>query len=277
MKIINESGVEKETSLLLSKNFQEFYDVATEWNEKAKTLVVTNANQVTEMKMAKEARLILRDIRVNADKTRKALKEESLRYGKAVQSVYNVIESLIVPTEKYLEEQEKFVQIQEEKRKAELTIEREFLLKDYREFVPFGIYLSELSDADFQKILSGAKLQFKEREESVKRQEEERIEREKSEKEQQIKDIEKRIREETELKLRTEHAEREISEQKLKEKEKEQLKSVPDKIKLLKFADTIDSLVCDEVGTEDAHNIEKNAIGLLRKVSSYIREKSNKL
>ena len=58
------------------------------------------------MQEARIARLALRDIRIQADKTRKALKEESLRYGKAVQGVYNVIEYLITPIEKHLEERE---------------------------------------------------------------------------------------------------------------------------------------------------------------------------
>lgn len=117
LQVITESGVEQTTAQSLQKAFEPFFAQANDWQEKAKGLVVTDESQTREMKMAREARLALKEIRVNADKTRKALKEDSLRYGKAVQEVYNVIEYLIVPIEKHLEEQEKFVERKEAERK----------------------------------------------------------------------------------------------------------------------------------------------------------------
>ena len=112
VRVINESGVEQSTALTLQSSFLPFFEQAEQWKIKAESLVVTDASQTREMKMAREARLALKDIRVSADKTRKALKEDSLRYGKAVQGVYNVIDYLIAPIEKHLEEQEKFPEIQ---------------------------------------------------------------------------------------------------------------------------------------------------------------------
>ena len=43
-------------------------------------------------------------------KVRKELKEESLRKGKAIDGVANIIKFLIEPVEKYLEDQEKFIE-----------------------------------------------------------------------------------------------------------------------------------------------------------------------
>ena len=109
---IENSGVEPTTALMLKDKFLKFFEQAEEWKEKADGINVTDASQKHDMQMARTARLALREIRINADKTRKALKEDSLRYGKAVQGVYNIIEFLIAPIELRLENQERFVEIQ---------------------------------------------------------------------------------------------------------------------------------------------------------------------
>lgn len=159
LKLITESKVEQSTALTLQNAFLPAYDQLIQWSEKAKTLVVTDGSQTREMKMAREARLALKDIRVNANKTRLALKEDSTRYGKAVQSVYNLIEGLITPAEKHLETQEKFVEIQEEKRKKELWSVRSSELLAYREFVTPGQFaeLGEITEEEYQKVIEYCK------------------------------------------------------------------------------------------------------------------------
>lgn len=201
--VINESGVEQATAQYLQTSFMPFFEKAKEWNDRAKTLVVTDVSQTREMKMAREARLALREIRINADKVRKALKEDSIRYGRAVQGVYNVIEYLIVPTEKYLEDQEKFAEIQEAKRKAELSTIRGMEIQPYVEFVPSGINLGEMDEPDYKKLLNGAKMQMQAKLEAEAKAEAERIAREKAEAEER-----ERIRKENE-KLKKEADERE--------------------------------------------------------------------
>jgi len=178
VKVITESGVEATTAKTLQDSFLPFFTQAQEWAEKAGQLVVTNASQVQLMKDARQARLMLKEIRVNADKTRKSLKEDSLRYGKAVQGVYNVIEYLIVPIEQHLEKQENFVKIQEAEQKAKLKLQREDELRTYAQYVPFGIDLANMTDEDYQKVFSGAKLQFEAAIEAKQRAEKERVERE---------------------------------------------------------------------------------------------------
>lgn len=178
VQVIQESGVEATTAQNLQDSFLPFFNQAKEWAEKASQIVVTDASQIQLIKDARQARLMLKEIRVNADKTRKALKEDSLRYGKAVQGVYNVIEYLIVPIEQHLEKQEKFVEIQEAERKAKLKLQREDELRTYSQYVPFGIDLANMTDEDYQKIFSGAKLQFEAAIEAKERAEKERIERE---------------------------------------------------------------------------------------------------
>lgn len=178
VQVINESGVEATTAKNLQDSFLPFFDQAQEWAEKAKTIIVTDESQVQLMKDARQARLMLKEIRVNADKVRKTLKEDSLRYGRAVQGVYNVIEYLIVPIEQHLEKQEKFVEIKEAEKLARLKIEREDKLRPYVEYVPYGVDLAKMSDEDYNKLFNGAKLQFEAAIEAKERAEKERIERE---------------------------------------------------------------------------------------------------
>lgn len=212
VKVVETSGVEAQTATTLKEKFLPFFEQAEEWKRKAEALVVTDASQVHDMKMARTARLALKEIRVNADKTRKELKEDSLRYGKAVQGVYNVIEYLIAPIEKHLQEQEDFVAIAEAKRKAELKASREMELQPFAEFVPFGLNLGEMSEEDYAKTLNGAKLQSQAKIEAEQKAEAERIAKEKAEAEER-----ERIKIENEkLKAEAEAKEKQLAEERAK-------------------------------------------------------------
>lgn len=220
--VIKESHVEESTALTLQNAFTPFFNQANEWAEKVKSIVVTDASQAEQIKAAREGRLRLKEIRIQADKKRKELKEDSLRYGKAVQGVYNVIEYLITPLEKHLEEQERFVEIQREKIKTELRIKRESELAPYSEFIPSAINLSEITEDDFQKIVSGAKIQQQMKIDAEKKAEEERIIKEKAEAEERerIRLENEKLKAEAEERERIYKAEKEKAEAERLEKEK---------------------------------------------------------
>jgi colicin import membrane protein len=212
VKVVETSGVEPQTATTLKESFLPFFEQAEEWKRKAEALVVTDATQVHDMKMARTARLALKEIRVNADKKRKELKEDSLRYGKAVQGVYNVIEFLIAPIEKHLQEQEDFVAIAEAKRKAELKASREMEIQPFAEFVALGLNFGEMTDEDYAKTLNGAKLQLQAKIEAEQKSEAEKIAKEKAEAEER-----ERIRIENErLKAEAEAKERQLAEERAK-------------------------------------------------------------
>lgn len=175
IKLVEQSGLETETSVNIKEKFLPFFEQAKEWEKKAKALVVTSVDQKDEMRAARDARLTLKNIRVDADKTRKALKEDSLRYGKAVQGVYNVIEFLISPIEKHLEEQEKFAEREEEKRINNLRIERQEEAQPFYEFIPANLDFGFMSDGDYSKLLEGAKLQKAAQEKAKQEAEQERL------------------------------------------------------------------------------------------------------
>lgn len=184
VQVIKLNSLEHATEKAIRDSFLPFYEQAAEWKEKALALVVKDINETDLMQQAREARLILQKIRTSADKKRKELKEDSLNYGRAVQGVYNFIEDLIKPIEKHLQEQEDFVIIEEEKIRTKLHADRTEELKPYAEFVPFGLDLGNLTEDDYQKMLKGAKLQQKDKEETLAREKAEREERERLEAEQ---------------------------------------------------------------------------------------------
>src|SRR3990167_3308408 len=123
--IIKESQLEHTKAQYILENFQDYFKIASEWEVKASTIQVTNVEQKTEMKMAREARLFLRDKRIDVEKARKRLKEQSLREGKAIDGIANVLKALIEPIEQYLDKQEHFVELQQTEEEARLKVEAE--------------------------------------------------------------------------------------------------------------------------------------------------------
>jgi len=185
VKIVQENGmeVESEAGRNLTQNFAAFYEQLQTWKSKAAAIVVTDETQTADMKIARAARLALKEIRTAADKKRKELKEDSLRYGRVVQSIYNLIEAEITPIEKHLQAQEDFIVIQKAKKDAAIKAAREMDLQPYAEFVPNGLNVGIMSDEEFDKFLSGVKLQMQVKLEAEHKAELERIAKEKAESE----------------------------------------------------------------------------------------------
>jgi len=123
--IVKESGLEKTKSQVLLDQFSNYFQIASEWEKKASLIVVTGADQVSDMKMARVGRLFLREKRIAIEKTRKQLKEQALREGKAIDGIANVLKALIVPIEEYLEKQEKFVEIKAAEKAEKIRNEAE--------------------------------------------------------------------------------------------------------------------------------------------------------
>lgn len=108
--LINENGLDKTKSQVLLDNFSGYFDLAADWERKAKALVITSVEQTAEMKMAGEGRRFLKQKRVAVESTRKQLKEASLREGQTIDAIAKILKNLIEPIEKDLEEKEKFAE-----------------------------------------------------------------------------------------------------------------------------------------------------------------------
>jgi hypothetical protein len=181
-----DEGLEPATAQSLRDAFEAYFQQADEWRTKALAIQITRPDQVREMKLARETRLALREIRINAEKARKRLKEDSLRKGKAIDGIYNMLAFAVEPLEKHLLDQEQYIQRLEDQRKAKLKAEREAQL------APFGVdvslyQLGEMDDATFGQLLDTNQLAFAARQEAAKKAEAERIERERIEAEERAK------------------------------------------------------------------------------------------
>ena len=130
--IVQQSGLETTKAQYILDKFQDYFNIASEWEIKAKAIKVTNASQVTEMQMARVGRLFLKEKRVDIEKARKELKEQALREGKAIDGIANVLKALIEPIENYLDRQEHFVEIQEEEKREVIRLEVEKRIEDER-------------------------------------------------------------------------------------------------------------------------------------------------
>lgn len=227
----------------LKSNFEGYYIEAKKWEEQAKTIVVTEDSQIEIMKQAKAMRLAMKEIRVNVEKRRKELKEESLNTGRAIDSIAKKLTGLITPIEEHLTAQEKYVEIKEMKRRSELKAKREDMLAPFCQNM--SLYkLEELTDEEFTQIFETNKLAFNARIEQAAKEEEARkaseaqlsAEREQLKAENEKMKLEK---EEAENKLKEKEATEE-AERKAKEAAEEKAKSASDNTKLLALAESLE-------------------------------------
>jgi len=215
--IVESSGLEPESANGLKLAFAPLFEQAEHWRQQVATIKVTDVSQVREMKLARESRLALREIRIKADKTRKALKEDSLRRGKAIDGCYNVLEFLITPLEKALLDQEQFAERKEAARKAAIKAEREAAMLPYSpDLAAFNF--EEMAEATFAALLAQTKAAHEAKIEAARKAEEDRIAREKAEaaERERIRQENERLKREADEREKQMRAEREKAERERK-------------------------------------------------------------
>jgi hypothetical protein len=109
--IVKTSGLEQTKAQYILEKFTNYFEIAAEWEAKAKTIVVRNDSDVSNMQLARVGRLFLREKRIAIEKARVELKEQALREGKAIDGIANILKGLIEPIEEYLDQQERYVEI----------------------------------------------------------------------------------------------------------------------------------------------------------------------
>lgn len=210
-----DSGLSVERHNELAGRFNPFMDTVQGLIECSKTIEVKGEEDVSAMDLARTTRLGLKSIRIDVEKTRKELKEASMREGKAIDGMANIIKYIIVPVEKDLQEKEDFVRIAEQKRITSLAENRQAQLEtldvDCEHFD-----LGRMAEGAFNTLLESSQLAFKARKEKeaaeAKRIEDERIAAEKAEAERREAERKERERieaENAELRKKTEAEEAE--------------------------------------------------------------------
>lgn len=157
--IIVKSNLDEEESLALMSKFEEYQAVANEWKEKADSIIIIDESQTDLMKLADSGRKFLKGKRNDIEKTRKQLKESSLRKGQAIDTIAKTLTNLILPIEEDLTLKARFKEIKEEERKNKILVERVNLL------LPYGISISQdfiynMSEEAFSNYLEGAKINY---------------------------------------------------------------------------------------------------------------------
>jgi hypothetical protein len=166
-----------DTAKSLHSAFSQMFGQADEWVRRASEIRVTDESQKREMKLARESRLALKEIRTTAEHTRKRLKEDSLRKGKAIDGIANVLKALIEPIEAHLLEQETFAERAAKARADALRDARSDALQALG--VPamaLPAELGSLSEEEWACILTDAKEAKAMRQERARLEEEARVE-----------------------------------------------------------------------------------------------------
>lgn len=286
--VVQSSGLEVESAHNVTDVFAPLFAQAHSWAEKVATIKVTDATQVREMKLARESRLALKEIRVIAEKNRTRLKEDSLRRGRAIDSVYNTLEALVKPLEAQLKEQEEFVKRQEEQRKARIKAEREEALR------PFGVntafyQLAEMPEADWAALFNSTVAAHKAAKEAAEKAEAERTAKEQAEtaERERIRQENERLRQEAEAAQKAANAERErllaeqraIEEQARKEREAIEAQAKAELAKQKAEADRLAAIaaakaLAEKQAAEAQRKAEQAAADAKAKVEREAREKA---
>lgn len=154
---------------------------AKETVKKASSIKVKDENDIDSMKEARKVRLELKDIRVHVENIRVELKEDSLREGKAIDGMANIIKAILEPVEKYLETQEKFAEVQKlEKEENEFQRRINELTPYVSDVTVYTLHPTQMSTETFNKLLEDSKKASDAQKAAEKRAEEEKIAKEKA-------------------------------------------------------------------------------------------------
>jgi hypothetical protein len=221
--VVRQNNLSENVAHMLEDTFSPFFSAAREVIRNSRSVVVTDATQKAEIKQAHEFRIKLKNLRVESEKTKKNLKEESLRFGKAIDGFYNIFLLLVGTEEKRLQAQEDFAALQEAARKAELSAARAAQLQAVGvDTQPFS--LGDMEEAAFVQLLEGSRLAWQAKQEALKRAEEERIlvELKRQEEEARVREENARLRREAEEREAQARAERKVLEDRLQAEREEQ-------------------------------------------------------
>lgn len=151
LSFLEGTGLEKSKELDIRNRFEGFASQISEWKSKISDLKVNSIEDTENMALAKEARLALVKVRTSAEKVKKSLKEDLLKEGRVIDTIYNFIADNIKPLEADLREKEEFAIRFEQKRLDDLEDNRKAQLLKYCSKVLYNV--RDISDAEFDEIL----------------------------------------------------------------------------------------------------------------------------
>lgn len=157
--LVAQSDLPKEKQSTLLDKFSDLYSTITEWSEKVNQIVITEIGQVKEQKQAREARLFLKNKRIEIENTRKSLKEDIVKEGKTIDGISNALKALIEPLEEKCETLEKYDIIHLAEQREQRLAQRLVILEQYNVPVDNNV-IADMSDDLFSYFLDGVKGQI---------------------------------------------------------------------------------------------------------------------
>lgn len=219
IRLVESSGLEKAKQNQIAETLGVFFNKASEWDATIQSIVITSPEETGKMRMAREGRLTLKNMRLEAEKIVKAKREEvkhrmanDLLEDKLWLKAWQMIEATFKNLEMKLEEKEKFAERWEAEQREKLRRERLSQLLPLGFQIETGIDLGNMDEQTFQNLKLGLETAKREREEAERRAEEERIAREKAEAEARARMEEENRR----LKAEAEAKERQLREARAK-------------------------------------------------------------
>ncbi len=152
-----QSGLSKDKQAALCATFNPFMERVEALRGTAESVEVKTDDDVAAMQLARETRLQLKALRVGVEKKRKELKESSMREGKAIDGMANIVKFVIVPIEQDLQAKEDFVKRLEAERVAKMVDERTEQLTAYGVDCSV-IGLADMTPEAFAEFATTAKL-----------------------------------------------------------------------------------------------------------------------
>jgi hypothetical protein len=205
--VVRKEGVEGQSGASLLQAFAPFHGEIAAARDISRG--VSDGENPTHRKLARECRLALRRTRCAVEDARKNAKADALRYGKAVDGLANVLKFLCEPEEARLEEIEQYEVRKEAARIAALVEERAAALMTV-EGNPAAYNLAAMDEATWAATLATATKLRDDRIEAARKIEAERVAREKAEAEERarIKAENERLKAEAEARAKAEAVER---------------------------------------------------------------------
>lgn len=279
-----------------------------EWKEvgeqvrRGQEITVTDAGQSELIAEARAVRIKLKNARVAIENKRKQLKASVTVQAEAIDGMAKALKEIIEPVEDRLAAQEKFAEIQEEKRLSELEAVREAELGKYLDDVSF-YDLRSMSEQGYAQLLASSKIAHENRIAAEKKAEDDRIAKEKADaaENERIKAENERLKKENdekEKKLAKEKEDREKAEaaakrlkdeQDRKDKEARERKEAkekadklaadrarraPDKVKIEALAAAISDIPMPDVKSEEAKAVITEVIERLAEVATLVKQKA---
>lgn len=167
ISFLSSSGLAEAKRNDIAQSLGIFFEKASEWNQTIASIVITDPSETGKMKMAKEGRLSLKKMRLEAQAVVNARREsvknrmaDDVLEDKLLLKAGQMVEATFKNLESKLEEKEKFAEKWEAENKLKLKAAREQETLPYKEFIFGGMDLSNLKEEEYAKYLSGLKIQL---------------------------------------------------------------------------------------------------------------------